>query len=694
MPLRRLTPLLVLALACGGTSARLEPRFIAVHNAMSATGYAQTGPISEGSLDTGGAAEFELELPGGQCATVVALGSSGVEDLELVVTSPDGEEELGRDVTHDRHAAAQVCPSRSGSVRVVLTMAEGAGGYVVSSWSGASTSSGPRLASGPTSGTCSEPIPLAMDTPVTGDTTGRPDSLQPVCVGSSRSPDVVHVLEIPERIAVDLHLSSAFDGVLYLMRQCGAIDSTIDCNDDDPDTSNSRIRQILDPGTYYVVVDGFGEAAGAYTLTASATQLRPVADICSSAQTVAVGQTVSGDTSGGYDYFQATCAGGARSPDNVYRVAIPTRSRVRVRQQSSFDGALYLRSSCTDPNSEIVCNDDFMGTSASLVTAIVDPGTYFIYADGYLDNHSGQYDFRVDLGSPQGGQATSDSCTGIETVTPGQSVSLDTLQAADDFTASCGGAGAADVVYRLQLASRSRVDIDVVGAEFSPILSIRSACDNAQSEILCEQMEAGIQQVRAMPVAPVVPPGMSPNNPGAGTPPGTPPGRTPGRVTRELDAGTYFIVLDAARPDVFGGADLNVTVTDLAALRRECTRAPVLRPGRTTRGTTRGATRQFGASCAGGAGSPDTVYRIRLNRRSRVRVRMDSTMGTGFDGALHIRRDCADAGSELACNDDTQDNRHSEIETTLDRGTYFLIVDGFSENSEGEFEIDFEVSRP
>ena len=109
--MKRLLPVLLLALtACGGGSSQLEPRYVAVHNAMSAMGLAQTGAISEGSLPEGAEARLTVRLGAGSCTTFVALGSSGVQDLDVRVVG-EGDRELGRDVTHDRQAAAQVCAS-------------------------------------------------------------------------------------------------------------------------------------------------------------------------------------------------------------------------------------------------------------------------------------------------------------------------------------------------------------------------------------------------------------------------------------------------------------------------------------------------------------------------------------------------------------------------------------------------------
>jgi hypothetical protein len=112
----------------GGARAR----YVAVHNAMTAMGLAQTGAINEGSLDEGGEARLEVELAGGECYTFMALGGRGTEDMGVQVLS-EGGDELGRDLTHDRQAAAQACPTRDGVYQVVVTMTEGSGEYLLTS---------------------------------------------------------------------------------------------------------------------------------------------------------------------------------------------------------------------------------------------------------------------------------------------------------------------------------------------------------------------------------------------------------------------------------------------------------------------------------------------------------------------------------------------------------------------------------
>jgi hypothetical protein len=164
----------------------------------------------------------------------------------------------------------------------------------------------------------------------------------------------------------------------------------------------------------------------------------------------------------------------------------------------------------------------------------------------------------------------------------------------------------------------------------------------------------------------------------------------PVTVDAVVGRGSYFLVIDGARADSFGAGKLTIQVDDLAALEAMCRRAPRLRPGSPVSGTTVGESDNFQATCAGGAQSNDVVYRVTLPRRQIIRASLESD----YDSALYIRRTCGDAASEIACNDDEQDNRHSLVETTLDAGTYFIVVDGFRTGNAGTFTLDVQTSNP
>ena len=644
--------------SCGGGSPRLSPTFVAVHNTMAAMGLSQSGEISEGSLPEGAVARFRTQLRAGDCYTIVAFGSDGVSNLDVLVLDEAGTE-LASDRTQDRQAAAQVCPDVDGEYQVAVRMQSGSGGYVVTSWSGAPTGGAVAARPGGGAGSCSAPIPLTVGTPVRGDTSRGTSAMTGSCIEGGDAPELVYSVTIPRRAQVAVTITSGYDGALYMLGACGDARSEIACNDDDPNTSRSHIEATLDAGTYFIVVDAYGRGAGEFELMVETNELQDLAQVCRSAPPLTPGTAVTGQTTGQASYFTATCAGGARSPDRVYALDVPSRSRVRVRMQSTHDGALYVRRECGNPNTEVACNDDHRDTRHSMVVATLDQGRYYVYADGYSNTQSGSYSLRADLAPLTGGNAPADTCAAPGVLNPGQDVVLDTFPAADDMAGSCGGQGAADVVYRIDVQSRVRLRARLNDSEFAGALYIQRTCGQASTEVACSSGGGG---------------------PGAG----------PTELDVNLQPGTYFLVVDGAAADEFGAARVDVRLDDLAALELACRQAPRLRPGRTVTGDTSSSRDRFQASCAGGARSADLVYQLVLTRRSRVRINATQQ----YDGAIYLRRDCVDPSTEIACNDDSPDNRHSSVDSVLDPGTYFVFVDGFADSSQGSFTMDVDVTRP
>ena len=650
---------------CGG-AVSMDPRFVALHNAMAVSGLVQAGEISQGSLPEGAEAVVRVSLQAGACSTFVALGTEGVSDLDLHVRALDGRDLVG-DRTQDAAAAVRFCAPFRGEFDVVIRMARGNGGWLATSWAGGGRAGGDDL--GPVggerpvrpshggAGTCEQPFELALGSTARGDTSDGDAALVGSCV-SGDAPEHVYAFTLEQRSQVQIVLNSTFDGALYLQGACGQSRSELGCNDDAPTTSRSELNASLEVGTYFVVVDGFGGAAGTYDLAVSASPLQSVAELCAGATLLQSGQPVAGSTTGAPDSFQATCAGQARSGDRVYAIDVAQRSRLRVRMQSTFDGALHVRRECADPSSELLCNDDFRDTQHSLVTATVDPGRYFVFADGYATGAVGDYSITADLGAANGVGGPGDTCATATAFVPGQDVSVDTFSAADDLAGSCGGQGSPDVVYRIELRSRTRLRATFASAEFAPVVYLqRATCGAGSIEEFCVDAN----------------------------------GTAAGPIDRTLAPGTYFLVVDGESASSFGQAQLSLQLDDLGALETSCRQAPTLRPGRQVTGDTTASTDRFQATCGGSTQSPDLVYRLQLRRTQRVRI---SSEQTDFDGAIYVRRDCTDGNTEVACNDDAGDNRHSMIETVLEAGSYFFFVDGFGTGQQGHFTLDVDVSNP
>jgi hypothetical protein len=71
----------------------------------------------------------------------------------------------------------------------------------------------------------------------------------------------------------------------------------------------------------------------------------------------------------------------------------------------------------------------------------------------------------------------------------------------------------------------------------------------------------------------------------------------------------------------------------------------------------------------------------------------------GWDGVLALRRACLDPtgssgphAAEVACNNDAEDSQHSRITTTIDPGTYFVVVDGFR-STEGSYTLSYTATH-
>jgi hypothetical protein len=335
---------------------------------------------------------------------------------------------------------------------------------------------------------------------------------------------------------------------------------------------------------------------------------------------------------------------------------VPQRSRYRIRQQSDHNGAIYVRTACDDPTTELTCNDDFGDPRRSLVNGVIDAGRYFVFADGSAQGQSGNFTLTAELGSEAGGAADGEACSAPGAATVGQQMEIDTFEARDDVSGSCGGAGAPDVVYEIPVRGRSRIRVSLAEPEMSGALYLQRTCGDASTEVECTPIQAGVA----------------------------------GSLEAQVTQGSYFLVFDGASASAFGSAKVTIDVDDLAALERSCRQAPRLRPGHAMSGSTMTSTDQFQASCAGGAASNDVVYRLTLPRRQIVRLSLESD----YDGALHLRRSCVDATTELACNDDLNDNRHAFIETTLDAGTYFVVVDGFQTGNAGTYTLEVQTSNP
>jgi hypothetical protein len=193
-----------------------------------------------------------------------------------------------------------------------------------------------------------------------------------------------------------------------------------------------------------------------------------------------------GSTRGGANQFSARCAGGAEGPDRVHRFELASPSRVRVRQHSEHDGALHLRARCEDPESELACNDDAGDSARSTVTAELGAGEYYVISDSFGRGQSGDYVLSLERADLPSKRSVDEVCAEAElpALSPGE-WELDTLDAPSVLSGSCGGEGAPERLFLLDLAEETTVLLDLLFPEFNAVIYLRVECADERSELQC-----------------------------------------------------------------------------------------------------------------------------------------------------------------------------------------------------------------
>jgi hypothetical protein len=113
----------------------------------------------------------------------------------------------------------------------------------------------------------------------------------------------------------------------------------------------------------------------------------------------------------------------------------------------------------------------------------------------------------------------------------------------------------------------------------------------------------------------------------------------------------------------------------------------------TVNGDLTGARDDYDGSCANYGGGVDLVYSFTIEARSSVVAELIDVGSAFNDSVMYLRSECDLESSELACNDDGETSFLSEISTTLNAGTYFIIIDQYSDYvGQGPFQLQLTVT--
>jgi len=230
---------------------------------------------------------------------------------------------------------------------------------------------------GPSNDTCGGAIALrmtGMGTTVSGTTVGSTN--QSGCGGGG---DVYYSFTLTQREVVYLDTETAsYDTEIAIASGCSG---NIGCNDDSCFGLRSQLVRVLDPGTYYAVVSGFGGTTGTFTLRFQHLPTGNGTPIVLSHP--ATGGTRTGTTSG-TGTLAETCTS-ASGPEQMYYFTTCSYTggafSASTCTGTSYDTVLQFRDATSGTNT---CNDDSCGLQSSISgTVSSGAGLRAVYVDGF-----------------------------------------------------------------------------------------------------------------------------------------------------------------------------------------------------------------------------------------------------------------------------------------------------------------------
>ena len=231
---------------------------------------------------------------------------------------------------------------------------------------------------GPVNDMCTGAIAISMagtGTTITGSTVGGTNQ-----AGCGSGPDIYYSFTLTRREVIYIDTEgSSYDTEVAIATACtGFLPGA--CNDDSCFGLQSQLVQVLNPGTYYLIVGGFGGASGSFTLRF---QHLPTGNMTPIVLGRGAGLVVSGTTSG-TGQLTTTC-GSAGGPEQMYYFTTCSYAggsfSATTCSRASWDTQLYFRDARSGSE---VCNDDSCGLQSNLSgTVSAGAGLRALYIDGF-----------------------------------------------------------------------------------------------------------------------------------------------------------------------------------------------------------------------------------------------------------------------------------------------------------------------
>jgi hypothetical protein len=294
----------------------------------------------------------------------------------------------------------------------------------------------------------------------------------------------------------------------------------------------TRTFRRVAAGSYAIeaqVSEWAGWMTRAFSFDLEVTVTPSAAAECSTATDLVDGATRTGTTELRADAFGLDCRSRpSASPESIHSFTLTERRRVRLSALGDAPaGGTYLApmriglfGTCDPDAMRIACADGSSGTTEcaprAIVERILDPGRYYAVVERG-DTSWASYSLTYDT-EPVGA-----ACAGAPLISASGSTSGTTSGGIDRFRwndAGCGAGTGPDAVYRLEVAARSRVVLDLIASYSSPLLRVTTGCGEAITA-------------------------------GSGT-------RT--RIDTTFEAGTYDVIVGGGRATDAGSFVLNTTI--------------------------------------------------------------------------------------------------------------------------------------
>ena len=367
---------------------------------------------------------------------------------------------------------------------------------------------------------CNAARPIAAGSKQSDIIDGSGSNFRATCADpSSNGDEVIYKVDVKQRSRMRLTGKGNGDLTLSVRSRCEDPSSEVAC------TNRYKIDGVswtgmMAPGSYTVITDSANGGSGAAVDTQ--VDLSPElgsgaaeGESCTDAKALTLpGGAINADTFPAKADVKVSCASDATA-DVVYKLDLKAKSRVFVSSNGEEEGrhVVAIQKTCGDTKGEVSCD---MLSSGKTIDPTLDPGVYYVVVKAKANEDFGRVKLNVrarDLA--EAGKA----CKTATKLVSGTSASDTTVGQPDRFLSpTCGGTPigqqmSGDKVYQFTLTKHEHVHLELKSNSFyNAIMSLRSDCvDPTRGELTCSSNYSKV-------------------------------------IDRDMDAGTYYVVVDGYGP--------------------------------------------------------------------------------------------------------------------------------------------------